>query len=124
MKKIFALVAVAMVSATAFVSCTGKASVESLKELAAKETKTAEDSAKIVEMIGELQKDTTLTEADVISRDSIAAIYCGAEATQAPEAPQAAEPVAEPEATTEATEPAAEATEATEATEAPAEVKE
>lgn len=121
MKKIFALVAVAMVSATAFVSCTGKASVESLKELAAKETKTAEDSAKIVEMVGELQNDTTLTEADKATLDSVACIYCGAEA---PEAPQAAEPVAEPEATTEATEPAAEATEATEATEAPAEVKE
>lgn len=86
MKKIFALVAVAMVSATAFVSCTGKASVEGLKELAAKETKTAEDSAKIVEMVGELQKDTTLTEADKVTLDSVACIYCGAEATQAPEA--------------------------------------
>ncbi|MEE1222050.1 MAG: hypothetical protein UHL07_00750 [Bacteroidaceae bacterium] len=73
MKKIFALVAVAMVSATAFVSCTKNANtVEALKELAAADSA---DTTAILAMVETLKADTTMTEADLATIDSIAALF-------------------------------------------------
>lgn len=75
MKKIFALVAVAMVSATAFVSCTEKgASVEALKELAAADSA---DTTAILAMVETLKADTTICAdaAAVATIDSIAALF-------------------------------------------------
>lgn len=74
MKKIFALVAVAMVSATAFVSCTKGASVEALKELAAADSA---DTTAILAMVETLKADTTICAdaAAVATIDSIAALF-------------------------------------------------
>lgn len=73
MKKIFALVAVAMVSATAFVSCTKNAnSIEALKELAAADSV---DTTAVLAMVETLKADSTISEADLATIDSIAALF-------------------------------------------------
>lgn len=77
MKKIFALVAVAMVSATAFVSCTEKgASVEALKELAAADSA---DTTAIMAMAETLKADTTISVEDLATIDSIVAAFTAVE---------------------------------------------